>query len=278
MSAILENWKAGMGLPDVLVIDGHVHIGAWRHAETFRDAEEAVSEAVEFMDANGVDAACVQSGGYIFEGTDYRLGNDFLLEVCTRLPERLIPFASVNPNDRQDGILAELERVHGEGIRGIKLINDYQERYPGDGPNLMVVYEFAHEHGMIVFNHHWDPEALVRVASRFPGTSFIFGHYGRYCDPALSECGNVYANIWSLGELGWLDRGVEQCGARKFMMGSDGFLNPMSVGIGPVVFAPIDDDEKRLILGLNMARLLDKVGVLPERIKRQYDLDGGSTT
>lgn len=276
MSTIVENWKAGLGLPGVLVIDGHVHIGEWRHAATFQSVGEAVSEAAAFMDANGVDAACVQSGGYMFEGTDYRLGNDFLIETCSRLPDRLVPFASVNPNDDRSNILAELKRVFGAGVRGIKLINSYQEGYPGDGPNLMAVYEFATEQGMLVFNHSWASDVLIRIATQFPDADFIFGHYGRHCDPALRECGNVYANIWVLGELGWLDRGIADFGAGKFMMGSDGFLNPMSVGIGPVVFAPVSDDEKRAILGLNMARLLNKVGALPGAIGREYGTDGGN--
>jgi len=60
---------------------------------------------------------------------------------------------------------------------------------------------------------------------------------------------------------------LKKLGARKFMLGSDGFLNALSVGIGPVVFAGIEDDDKRAILGLNIARLLEKVGALPEGIK-----------
>jgi len=66
-----------------------------------------------------------------------------------------------------------------------------------------------------------------------------------------------------------LDRGIQQVGAEKFMLGSDGFLNSLSVGIGPVVFANISDDDKRLILGLTIARLVDKVGVLPDRLKQK---------
>ena len=83
----------------------------------------------------------------------------------------------------------------------------------------------------------------------------------------MKKRGNVYANFWGLGPMGWLDKGIREVGAHKFMMGSDGFLNPMSVGIGPVVFADISDDEKRMVLGLNVARLLDKVGALPKVIK-----------
>jgi len=270
VSAILDAWKAGRGLPDVLVIDGHVHIGEWRHATTFHSAEEAVEESVAFLDAHGIDAFCAVSGGHTRDGADYRRGNDFLLEVWGGLPQRMIPFLSVNPNDTRDNILAELERMHAAGVRCIKLINRYQGRYPGDGPNLMAVYEFAAERRMLVFNHAWKPEVITKISARFPETDFIFGHYDNGLDEVLLARPNVHANIWGLGNLGWLDRGLKNVGAEKFMFGSDGFLNPMSVGIGPVVFAPVSDREKRLVLGVNLARLLGKVGALPPAMKEKY--------
>ncbi len=267
MSSILENWKQGLGFPDVLVIDGHVHIGAWRHAATFRDADDAARESVALLDAHGIDAFCAVGGGYTQDGADYRMGNDFLLELWKRLPERMIPFLSVNPNDARENVLAELKRMHAAGVRCIKLINRYQQRYPGDGPNLMAVYEFAAERKMLVFNHAWSGEEIAKIASAFPEVDFVFGHYGDSHDAVLSERSNVHTNIWAMGSMGWLDRGIAAVGAGKFMMGSDGFLNPMSVGIGPVVFADIPDADKRRILGLNLAELLAKVGALPESLR-----------
>lgn len=267
MSGILENWENGLGFPGVLVIDGHVHIGEWPHATTFRNVEEAVEESAAFMDANGIDAAWAQSGGYFKAGTDYRLGNDFLLEVTRRLSDRLVGFMCVNPNDGRANILAELDRMYGEGIRCIKLINNYQENYPGDGPNLMALYEYAAKNRMLVFNHGWSIAEIEHISAEFPDTDFVFGHYGGGQDGVLRERKNVYANIWNYAPLGFLDQAVASVGAGKLMLGSDGFLNPMSVGIGPVVFMSIDDDEKRLILGLTAARLLDKVGALPGALK-----------
>jgi len=269
MSEILDNWIAGKGFPGVLAIDGHLHIGEWPHGSTFRSAEEAAEESLAFMDANGIDAGCTVGGGYMWTGTDYRLGNDFLLDVCGRIPERLVGFASVNPNDERENILSELDRVFDAGIRGIKLINSYQENYPGDGPNLMALYEFAAGHNMIVFNHAWDVGVMDRIAGQFTNIDFIAGHYGAGYDPVLKTRPNAYANIWTVPVMGDLERGIRNVGPEKLMMGSDGFMNPLSCGIAPVVFAPIPDEDKRLILGLNMARLLDKVGVLPEGMKEK---------
>lgn len=275
MSSIVQQYLNGEGFPDTLVIDGHIHIGEWPHNTTFRSVDEAVDKSVEFLDANGVDAFCSMSGGYVFVGaTDYRLGNDFLLEVWQRIPDRMVPFMSLNPNDTRENILAELNRMYEAGVRCIKLINYYQESYPGDGPNLMAVYEYAAEHRMLVFNHTWEPDVIEKIAERFTEMDFILGHYyylGQL-DPVLKTHPNVYTNIWVIGPLGWLDRGIKNVGAHKFILGSDGFLNQLSLGLGPVVFAPISDDEKRLILGITMAHLLDKVGALPDCIRQSNDI------
>lgn len=271
MNRILEQWLQGHGLPDTLVIDGHIHTGEWRHAATFQSVEEAIEGSIRCMDANGVDAACVMGGGYIGSMADYHLGNDLLLEIWRRLPERIIPFLGINPNDAWDHMHDELLRMYDAGVRGIKLLNSYQGGYPGDGPNLMALYAFAAEHRMLIFNHHWAEHEIRRIATMYPETDFIFGHYGGgYQDVVLRDYPNVYANIWSYGNLGWLDRGLRQVGASKFILGSDGFLNPLSVGIGPVVFANITDADKRQILGITMARLLQKVGALPARVQEKY--------
>jgi uncharacterized protein len=269
VSELLKAWKQGLGLPDALVIDGHVHVGEWPQACTFASVDEAVAESEAYLDANGVDAFCGFGGG-MFRGSDYQQGNDFLLAVWRRLPERCIPFMALNPNDSADALKQELDRMFSAGVRCIKLINDYQEQYPGDGPNMTVAYEYAARQGMLVFNHGWAREVILKVSKQFPATGFVFGHYSNGLDDILVERGNVYANIWNLGTTGWLERGVRKVGAHKFMLGSDGFLNPLSVGIGPVVFAGVTDDEKRMVLGTNLARLLDKVGALPQAIRTKW--------
>jgi len=266
MSEILERWRSGQGLGDVLVIDGHTHVGEWPHGANFEGIDDMIAGATAVMDANGVDAACVMSGGYMWNGADHRLGNDVLIELARRLGDRLIGFAHVNPNDALDAVLSELERVYAAGMRCIKLLNAYQD-YPGDGPNLMALYRFADEHNMLILNHAWTLNELAAIAAQFPRTDFIFGHYGSGQDRLLRERPNVYANIWGLGSVGWLERGIRAVGPEKFLFGSDAFMNPISVGIGPVVYADIPDEHKRMILGLTQARLLDKVGALPASLK-----------
>ena len=266
MSEILKRWRAGEGLPGVLVIDGHVHAKEDSGGANFTTIAVAAREAAAYMDANGVDAALVVTVGFVPPGSDYRLGNDDLIELQRLLPRRLACSVHINPNDTLEGILAELDRCERAGLRCIKLLNSYQQGYPGDGPNLMELYRFAQERDMLVFNHKWTPEELARIAPQFPDVDFICGHYGPSQDALLRERDNVYASIWSLPSMGVLEQGIREVGPEKFLFGSDAFLNPMSVGIGLVVYADIPDDHKRMILGLNQAKLFDKVGALPDGI------------
>ena len=265
MSDILNNWRKGIGFPDVLVIDGHVHLAEWPSHETFETFEEVPEKAVEYMNANGVDAICAVSGGYMWEGSDYTIGNEKLLRWWQAVPDRIIPFFHINPNDSPDGIDRELNHMYDSGMRCIKLLNSYQEKYPGDGPNLIKVYEFAADRNMIVFNHHWSYEELDVLAERFSNIPFVGAHGAPL--PLLKKHNNVYTNIWNYGTMGWLDRNIAEVGAHKFMFGSDAFMNPMTAGIGPVVYSPVTDDERRQMLGLTVARLIDSVGVLPDYLK-----------
>ena len=271
MSEILERWRAGEGFPDVLVIDGHTHVGAWPSGPNFSSIEEAARGSVAVMDANGVDAACVLSGGYMGPANDYTLGNDLLIELVAMVPDRIIGFAHVNPSDDRENVLAELERVEKAGLRCIKLINNYQN-YPGDGPNMMAIYAFAAEHNMLILNHQWSAAEMAEIAPKFPTVDFIQGHYGGGWEYTMEKYPNVYTSIWGLGDMGFIERGIEYVGPEKFMFGSDAFMNPISVGIGLTVYADIPDDHKRLLLGLNMARLLKKACALPQALEQKAGL------
>lgn len=274
MSKILMNWLAGKGFPDELVIDGHIHVGEWPHAATSTSVDEAARLAVEHLDANGVDAFWALGGGYMWPGADDRLGNDFLLALWKRLPERMIPFTCPNPVNTREHVLRELRRTYDAGVRGIKLLHPYQGGYPDEGPNLMCVYEFAAERNMPVISHGWGEPALRRLAARFPTVDFIFAHFGGggWPDDVLREFPNVHANIWGYSRAGFLDRAIREVGAHKFMLGSDGFLNCLSVGLGPVAFLDGSDAEKRLILGVNAARIIEKAGALPARLRSKLRL------
>lgn len=269
MNTLRESWQAGRGLPGALVIDGHLHFHAWPHGENFPSFAAAAAGAIELLNAHGVDAGCILGGGGFECGDDYRVGNDELLAFCQTNPERLIGFAHVNPNDTEAGVQAELDRVRSLGFHCFKLLNSYQQGYPGDGPNLMRLYRFAADHNFLVLNHWWPENVLDRIAREFPSVNFITGHF---CNGPVLERPNVYCNLWGLFPLNVLQDAVHRYGAEKYLLGSDGFMNPLSVGLGLVLHLDVPDADQRRILGLNQAKLLAAVGALPPALARKARL------
>ncbi|NLE46103.1 MAG: amidohydrolase family protein [Chloroflexi bacterium] len=264
MSGILDQWRLGLGLPGVMVIDGHTHAFGW---DGWRTPLEVAAELIRLMDGYCVDASCVMGGMSLQNGVDVRLNNDFLLECVRHAPDRLIPFAHVNPHVELSDTLAELDRVFGEGVRGIKLYNEPQG-YPGDGPNMMAVYSFAQDHNMLILNHLWSEVEISRIVREFPNLVLIRGHGG--ASVISRTYANVYDNIWSLNRLGLIEDGVRKYGSDKLLLGSDAPLSDPAVGVGMVVYSDISDRDKRAILGLNMACLLEKVGALPNWLWGRY--------
>jgi len=61
--------------------------------------------------------------------------------------------------------------------------------------------------------------------------------------------------------LGLIEHLVSEIGADQVFFGSDVPLYGMRYCVGSILFARIAEDDKRKILGLNMQRLLDRVGV-----------------
>ncbi len=260
MSTLQENWEAGLGCPDTLVIDGHIHFDGGVIGRPWNSPAEAAHYALRAMDAAGIDLACILGGGYYGPGNDYTRGNDALRDFCRCAPDRFIGLAHFNPRDSAEGLDRELDRALALGFRGIKLLNAYQDNLPGDDPALMRIYRFAARHQLFILNHYWTPEVLGRIAREFPTVPFIAGHW--YLHEVL-RLPNVYCNLWGLLRLGDIEFGVREFGADKFLLGSDAFLNPLTVGLGLVMQADLPDEDKRKILGLNQARILHSARALP---------------
>lgn len=269
MSTILEAYVAGKGFPGELVIDAHTHVARGRRYGLGGRIEESAEQAMVKMDAVGIDACCVMGSVYLLEG-DYQDGNNDLLWLHKHYPDRFICFASINAHDTPANVLSELQRMYDAGIRGIKLHNTYQN-YPSDGPTLLEVYRFAAERGLVVLSHSWgDLTVTERIAESFPGMTMIMGHHSDRADSLLSRFPNLYLCTWAFVRPRQIERAIKRLGPDKLVYGSDALINPYPAGLGPVVFARITDTERRSILGLNIASILDRAGYLHDTLRSKW--------
>jgi predicted TIM-barrel fold metal-dependent hydrolase len=240
-----------------LVIDAHTHIGSRSSIYHLPDSSNA--DLVREMDRLGVSQAITFS----FAGvtSDYVLGNDVCAQAVSEYPDRFIGFTVVNPHYHTE-MKAELERCRAMGLRGIKLISDYQ-LYPVEGPGLFPAYEYAHEHGLMILSHNWGPPAFLdKLATTFSNACFILGHYFSGAAAGYAEVvakrDNVYQCTCAALNFGDHETMVDLMPVEKIVFGSDVPDLPTMFSLAPILYARISDDAKRKIIGLNAKAMIDR--------------------
>ncbi len=258
MSEKITNCISGM-TDAVRIVDCHGHLGYFSATKIVPTDADAMIRA---MDRVGVEKVCISS--FLSIGPDCRAGNDVVAEAVRKHPKRFIGYGVINPNRSQE-IDAELRRCFEHlGMQAIKL-HPATHQSPIDGSAFKAVFEFAASKGLPILSHEWgSPEFLNRLSSEHPKISFIIAHMGfwngrgdfAYADVVTGH-DNVYVDLaYSNVFYQALERLVAMIGATKILFGSDFPLHDLSYQLGRVVFARLSSEEKQMILGLNMLRIL----------------------
>lgn len=121
------------------------------------------------MDADGVDIQVVSPTPVFFSyerpaaqaAAVARVFNDLALEICSGLPERLIPFCQV-PLQDVDAACRELDRCLAAGHRGVEIGNHVGDR-DLDDPGTVEFLQHCASVGAPVFVHPWDMGASPRT-------------------------------------------------------------------------------------------------------------------
>lgn len=180
-------------------------------------------------------------------------------------PDRLIGYATVNPNRPQE-IEPELDRCFEPlGMKAIKLHPTFH-RHSIEGASYRKVFGYAEKRRIPILSHDWGRAAFLEQSStEFQAVKFIIAHTGFWDGRTeLSYAGVlqrrpnvfidlVYSNIF----YDALERMVAEIGAEKILWGSDFPLHDLAFQLGRVLFAKIDDASKQKILGGNMLRILE---------------------
>jgi predicted TIM-barrel fold metal-dependent hydrolase len=187
------------------IIDAHVH-----YAGIFLPKNMSI---VDYMDANGIDAAIVNTlntkanlseimrqdpaalrkkvkepGFELFK--DFRLAgqpdHEPVLALVNKHPDRVIPFFWYNPNDpsdpeQQEG-LAIVSRALDQGFKGVKI---QPAMTPCSIEQLFPVGELLAERGLPLYIHpnaglfaakKTEASEIATLARKFPGLNIILGH------------------------------------------------------------------------------------------------------
>jgi predicted TIM-barrel fold metal-dependent hydrolase len=233
-------------------LDCHGHLGPYACHYHLPDA--GLDAVVRDLDRLGVDRVCVFGFTGVFG--DERPGNDLVAAACRCHPDCFVGFTTLNPHRGREAMLRELARGARLGLRGIKLIPQYQG-YPAEGPLIDVACRWAHERRQIVLNHDWgSPQQMARLLAAFPGACFVTGHSTAAYADLMRKHPNLYVCSCPLIGPRACEELVEQVGAERLLFGSDLEDLPVAWGLGPILFARIPPCDKRRILGGNLRRIL----------------------
>lgn len=245
------------------IIDFHTHLDE-RWLNQLLPSE---SEFLEGLDRFEIDAACI----FTLQGFngDCRRHNDALAARARRHPDRLIPFATVDPK-LGDEAVAELERCLADPLfRGVKFHPWLQAFAPSMVRSTMIeLLQCAARHRAPVLFHDGTPPyattfQVAETARWVPEATVLLGHAGLsdYIVAAgqlVRDIPNLYACVCG-PRAGWLPYLVRTAGAQKLIFGSDfGFTDwtILAEFLDNVRQADIDHESMECILYRNASQLL----------------------
>jgi predicted TIM-barrel fold metal-dependent hydrolase len=207
------------------IIDFHTHLDErWLNQPL-----PSESEFLRNLDHFDIEVACI----FTLQGFygDCRRHNDALAERAARHPDRLIPFATVDPKLGDEAVI-ELERCLGNPLfRGVKFHPWLQAFAPSMvKPTIIELFRCAARHQAPVIFHDGTPPysttfQIAETARWVPEATVVLGHAGLsdYIVAAaqlVKDIPNLYACVCG-PRAGWVKFLVQTAGAEKVLFGSD---------------------------------------------------------
>ncbi|MHC4441584.1 MAG: amidohydrolase family protein [Planctomycetota bacterium] len=241
-----------------MIIDCHVHIGTSQYLQLDADAEMLIGVADEL----GIDRLCVTHLTSLCY--EMREGNDLLGKDLARWPERLIGYVTLPTHRLGKAGGDEIRRcVEKYGMQGVKFLSHPES--PVTESCSTAILETVADLRLPLLGHftpaecdqlmQWVPEAKI-IMAHMGGQPYVLGNWHLAVDVA-SRHPNLYVDTASSHiDNGMLEYAVGQLGAEKIVFGTDMPLLDPWVHKAKVEGAEITVDQKRLIMGENMQRLL----------------------
>lgn len=250
------------------VIDCHSH---FYRSTGGRDPNRMLVEAADKL---GIDQLCCSllSARRPATADQFREANAHAWEISKRFPGRLLPYVYVNAGYTREAIDEIRRYVEDRGFIGLKVYNEYWANEPVFYPIVETVIQLRvpilfHAGHMHFYNEQQprisDGGHIAELAKRYPEAMLICGHVNGGGDwewtiKALRNAPTVYLDTsGSVVDEGVVEMCVELLGADRVLFGCD---MSMTAGVGKVRAAQLSPQDRRKILGDNMAAILSKRG------------------
>lgn len=258
-------------------LGGYIHPGLDQLSKAYYGREcmkWTLERFIAELDPAGVAKAIALTASW--KGQPIRQRNEATAELVSRHPDRLMGFASFDPNTGAEAVEEIEYAVQDLGLSGVKIIAQNVEVFYND-TRVYPIYEKVQELGIPILFHtgpsflhtrskFGDPLTLDDVAHDFPKMKVIVAHLAMegFLDAhsLLVRHANVYADLsfWPLHPtyrrlIPW--QVLEETVADKLLFGTDFPVGQTPTeAVAAVRSLPVSDDFKTKILGENAARVL----------------------
>jgi hypothetical protein len=248
-----------------MIIDAHCYVGKSIYGD-----KQTPHELIKNMDSYQIDKAIIIP--FTPEDLDFKRQNDYIAEVVSRSPERFIGFGRVDPRLKGKAV-QELNRIVKDlKLRGL-MLHPMEQAFKVNDELVRPVFKECSDLNIPVliaagYPLISTPLQIGDLAGIFPDLIIIMTHAGQTDSSGLvqfdaitvmSEYKNIFAEtsgIHITGKDGFINSVVGTVGAERVIFGSASPLMHQNVELTRVKVAMITEEEKRQILGKNIAKIL----------------------
>lgn len=255
------------------IVDAHVHVGQWAHAD-FLGRATSLAESAAVLETAGVSGAGVvptdlcDNEGLLAEAKVY-LGGGGSLDLWMFAWARATAGTDLDPTVPPGRADLDWIESHRADLCGIK-IHPSLSRHRISDPAFASALELAAAKDLAILVHcgRWQEKASYRfavdAAARFPTVRFVLAHAGGDTPPLATAAAALVAergvdNVWfefsGVREYWVIERNIALLGADRYLMGSDHNLAHPSMYIGAVNGMALSESDRALVLGGNARRV-----------------------
>jgi predicted TIM-barrel fold metal-dependent hydrolase len=247
-----------------MIIDSYAFLGRWSDWPIKYTTPEKL---VELMNRYGIDKAVISTLNF----SDCDGGNEEVAKAVKMYPNRFIGFCVANPK-AGEAVLDELKTaIMKADFKGLRLYPaDHGYRFDED-PAWQLLMEEALKQKLVISipvrliaNFGMPvcpPSEIGKVANRFPEAKIIIDgvNYGEYRETVqvMKKYNNTFFEASCFQYLGGVEHLVSTFGAGRVLFGTGLPLQYPACGFARIEKAEIAEEEKALIMGENIKKLLN---------------------
>jgi predicted TIM-barrel fold metal-dependent hydrolase len=234
------------------IVDVNTLFGFWPK----RKADISLNALLSLLREKRIAHACTLSARGIFY--DFVAGNTETLDACQTHPQ-LIPTGTLNPV-RWIGCREEAQRLMDLGVRMFRFFPQYQEWHIGQAPFRKLLEEvLAPSQVALMLPADLGISAIGEMAKHIPNPVIVEAfRYDKLAEAivVMQEVPNVFVETHLINSPNFLELLRLEVGLERVLYGSYAPLAYAGAALAPIQHARVPDEDKALILGGNLRRIL----------------------